>query len=357
MEKSIQTNPIETFLGIVIGVILDAYLIWDVSYYGILNKHSPLEFVWYLHSYVEKSPLGIAVIFSIVQISLTIVYCILFSTYFVSQRKIIPPSLVLLGASIPLLFITGLLSFQFFQETHAQDPINASFLLAFFLAFFYFILVYSTGTHFDTFVKSFIGAYYDEKQIEENMETYSSSLGFESIMAVIEDQKWLKDYASLSVVKSEKNEKKEAFLRLKKLGTHYYLCISIFQQDNQSLVLFTFYELNENRFGKELRISNETKSVFNPQIELIKKKLNLSEILVEVGFTKKACRFATKITKVPLEKIVSYKMHALIVVLNIIAIIMLSYLNSIRTVDSTLAIAIYTLILMVSLEVFRLKAR
>lgn len=354
MKKANQTNLIGIILGIILGVILNAYLIWDVSYYGILNKHSPIDFIWSLHVYIGAFPLDLIAIFVIVQMSLTTIYCILFSTYLASRRKIIPPSFVLLGSSVPLMFITEPFFYQHFQEVNAADPMNTSYFLTFFLTFLYVVFMYLTSSSFDQIVRNFIGAWCDEKQIEQNLQSYSSKLSFKSIVELMMDPKWLKDYASLSITKQHiDEEKKEASLRFKKVGTDYYLCISVFH----NLVLIAFYELLEDRFGKEQNVGDETKKVMDSQIELIKKQLGLSETTTEVGFLKSTVDFATQIAKVPLERIMPYKLHAFVVVFNIIALVVLSYLNSIKTIDSSLVIAVYTLILMVSLELGRSKTK
>ena len=190
------------------------------------------------------------------------------------------------------------------------------------------------------------------------MQSYSSSLSFPNIVELINDRGWLKDYASLSVIGTPNIEKeKEALFRLRKLGTDYYLCVSIFQLSSHSLILLTFYGLFEDRFGKEQKIRDEIVKTLEPQIRLIKERLDFSKAKTEFAMLKTAVRFTTRITKVPLERLIPYKSLAGVVVINIIALLVLLYLGSIQAFNSTLAVAIYTLILMISLEAVRLKMK
>ena len=91
MEKTDKESLVEIVFGIILGVILNAYLIFDVSYYGILNEHSPLDFIWNLSMYTGQ-PLLLLLVFIIIQMGLTTIYCLFFSSYFVSRGRIIPPS-------------------------------------------------------------------------------------------------------------------------------------------------------------------------------------------------------------------------------------------------------------------------
>jgi hypothetical protein len=122
-------------------------------------------------------------------------------------------------------------------------------------------------------------------------------------------------------------------------------------------VLLTSYELREARFGKELIVNEEVTGALASQMEFIQERLKLSKATTEVGFVKKAVHCTVRISKGPFEKMIPYKLQVLIVFLNIIALVALSYFNSIHTIDSSVAIAIYTLILMISLEVFRLRTK
>lgn len=172
------------------------------------------------------------------------------------------------------------------------------------------------------------------------------------------DRKWLREYASLDLVdRNISKKKKEASFRLKKLGTNYYLCTSISQSNEQNLTLLAFYELHEDRFGREQRVDKKIIDVLNTQVELIKKQLELSETEVELGLLKKAMRYTLEISKIPLERIIPYKYQAGIIVINVISIIILTYLTSLQKINNELAIAVYTLILMISLESVRLKQR
>jgi len=357
MKKVDQTNFVGLVFGIILGAILNTYLIFDISYYSILNKHSPLDFIWNLSIYLgEPISLSRVAVFIVAQMCLTILYCLFSSPYFISKRKIIPPSFVLIGATVPFLVIVGSFYFQFFQRAQVEDPLASTFVTTFLLFFFYLLVIFLMGPSLDRIVKIAIGAYYEEKQIEENAQMYSSNLEFETILEMLEDSTWLRDYASLFKIESYKDERKgEASYRFQKIGTDYYMCVSLFRRNKQNYLILTFYELYEDRFGREQRVNKEISNILAPQIKLIKKRLELSDAKTEAGILKKAIRFTTQIAKVPLERIAPYRFQVSVFVLNIIAIGALLYMTSVQVLDASLAIALYALILMVSLEAIRFK--
>ena len=355
MEKTDKESLVEIVFGIILGVVLNAYLIFDVSYYGILNKHSPLDFIWNLSMYTGQ-PLLLLLVFIIIQMGLTTIYCLFLSSYFVSRGRIIPPSLVLFGSVVPLILIVESFFFQLFERQYVQNPLFAAYMITFLLTLLYSVWVFLAGSNLDRIVRTILGGYIEEAQIEENVQAYSSNLEFENLVEMLEDRKWLIQYASLETIQ-HKDGKEEASFRLNKIRTNHYLCVSIFQRDKQNLVLLTFYELYENRFGRQLRVPEETERVLDSQIKLIKERLNLSEAKAGVGILRKAVRFTTQVARVPVQRIAPYRMHVSVLVLNIIALGALSYLNSIGIIEGSIAIAVYTLIFMVSLEAVRLRTR
>lgn len=272
MRATDKTYMLEISVGVIVGILLNAYLIFDVSYYSILSKHSPLDFIWGLKTYFGPSLLSLPVLFIIVQALFTLVYCLLASVYLVARRKIVPPSLVFLGASVPLLFFIGQSFFQYYQSHYVEDPTSATYDTAFLIWFLYVILWFFTGPIFDRIARVMIGTYCDSSQFKKSAVTCSSSLEFKELMAILDDKKWLKEHASLYAVKSHVDEdKQEASLRFGKIGTDYYMCVSIFQEDKSPIVLLTGYRLNENRFGVEQTYEEDTEEVLDSQIHALKK--------------------------------------------------------------------------------------
>lgn len=358
MKTSDKTYFLEIQIGLILGILLNAYLIFDVTYYGILSKHSPLDFIWGLGAYLGANILSLPFLFIIIQGTITTLYCILFSIYAISRRKIVPPSLVFLGASAPLLFFVGLFYSQYYQSSPVLDPTSTTYTVAFVIWLLYVVLWFLTGPIFDRIVKVMIGTYCDTSRFEKSAVACSSSLEFETLLDTMNDEKWLKEHTSLYLVRSHQDEeRKEASYRFGKIGTDYYMCVSIFQKEKTPLVLLTGYRLSENRFGAEQTCEEDIEEILDSQIYALKKKLSLLDAKADETSLNKAALFTAQPSKLPLARIAPFRLQATIFILNVIALIALGYLTSSQRIDTTVAIATYTLILMVSLEAFRLRSK
>jgi hypothetical protein len=282
------------------------------------------------------------------------------SSYFVHDKKIVPPSFVLYGGAVPVLFILYLFCVEYSRRLQtSKDPMTSAFVPAFILIFFYILEAYFFGSQLDRVVKFFVGAYCDEKGVEKNALTYNSGLEFEPILEKLTDAQWLRDYASLVQTGSPHKdvEKGEGLFRLNKIGTNHYLCVSVFKLPKEIWVLFTFYDLCEDRFGVEQRTNETVYEILHPQIALLKDRLKLADSKKDSGVLRRASCFTRQARVRLLERIAPYRLHVSTLVVNMIALGVLAYAILAKTLDIAGAAAIYGLILLVSIEFLKQKLK
>jgi hypothetical protein len=358
MKKENQGKDVSIVVGICLGIALNVGLFIDISFFGLYSQPSLLGFIWNLGNYLGQPVIGPVAIFMVVQLSLVALLSVFLSAYLAAERKIVPPSLVLLGSILPL----SIVFWTFFAEAPhitTNQPMTSAYLPAFLLTFLYFIEAYFMGPFLDWIVKGIVGAHCEEKQIEGSAITFSSGLQFGVLMQMMNDRKWLRDYPSLQRIGSphKDEERGEASFRLNKIGTNNYMCLSIFRLPKKVSVIFTFYELNEDRFGTEQRVSEETVEILQPQMGLLKEHLKLTQVENEYGTIKKALGFTESVRVRLLERIIPYRLHISVSLLNALVLGILVYESSLKAIPLADAMMIYSLLLLVSIEFLRRKPK
>ncbi len=170
-----------------------------------------------------------------------------------------------------------------------------SYLFSVFLV--YLFLSYVAGIFMQPLIRGLIGAFAERENIKLGTNLYRVS-HIKNILEKMEDKKWLSDLCSMRIV-GKKEGKDEIRLKLNKYRTNFFLAIYAKRAGSENLVSLTPYELIENPAQKIISASNDSKYSLDPQMEEIKKSLNLvaisgekPEILYDsINYTMSPARF------------------------------------------------------------------
>lgn len=205
-------------------------------------------------------------------------FCVLASLK-MPRRIVIAPIYVIVFSIVPTLILGSYVIHSLDFNYSSVFRMNSIYNYLFITILLYLFWGYTGGIFFQPIVRGLVGAFAERDNIKSGTKFYKIS-HIKNVFERFEDNKWLSDLCSMRIIE-KKEEKDEIRLKLNKHRTDFFLTICAKRVDSKNLVSLTPYELIENPAQKVISVSDDSKYSLSPQMEEIKKALNLEQISSE----------------------------------------------------------------------------
>lgn len=276
-------------------------------FFGVLVNSSLMILSVYLcrPSYfnAQGSSLFLISIYLIIPTLGSLVYS-LFVSIVIPRKYTVSPAYVVSFSIVPAYLLGAYVTYEIYSLQTESIRISAIMSHLITTSLLYFFWIGASIVVMQPIVRGLVGAYAERENVKSGTLSYKTSIPLNNLLEKIEDSKWLSDFCSMRII--DRKEKDNVLqIRFCKFETRFYLALYAKRTDSETLISLTPYELDENLAKKIIRISDDSKSCLQPQIEEFEEEFQLEHISTEdLGILYESINYAMSPARFP--AIVSY---------------------------------------------------